>query len=83
MPTDSAAMRLSRTDMMARPVRLFTRLSTTVTVTITSTMPMANVDIFVMPAAPCGPLMRSDPPCMPSDLASVSEKCRPLASRPT
>ena len=43
MPTLSAAIRLSRMAMIARPVRLRTRFSTTTRVIITSAKPIAKV----------------------------------------
>lgn len=83
MPTDSAAMRLSRTAMMARPSRLCMRFSTTATVMSTSTMPRTKVEILSIPTAPLGPLMRIVPCVMPSEDESVMEKCRPASSTPT
>ena len=56
MPTDSAAMRLSRVAMIARPVRLLIRFSTTNSVNRISAKPMPKVAIFSTPVAPAGPL---------------------------
>ena len=61
MPTDSAAMRLSRQAMIARPERLLMRLSTTKSVKRMSTKPMTNVEIRLTPVAPAGPLSTSLP----------------------
>ena len=82
-PTLSAAMRLSRTAMMARPSRLCTRLSTTATVMSTTMMPMKNVETLLMPTAPFAPLMRITPWLMPRAEESESmAKCRPAPSTP-
>ena len=61
-PTLSAAIRLSRRAMMARPARLRTRLSTMTRVIIMSTNPAVKVDIAVVPVAPWAPLMIAIPP---------------------
>ena len=55
MPTDSAAIRLSRTALMARPSRELIRFCTTNRVKRISTKPMAKVESLVMPVAPLGP----------------------------
>ena len=55
MPTLSAAMRLSRAAMMARPVRLLTRLKMTTRVITTSTKPTVKVEmrwVFITPMGP-------------------------------
>lgn len=49
MPTLSAAIRLSRMAMIARPVRLRTRFSTTTRVIITSAKPIAKVAMRALP----------------------------------
>ena len=57
MPTDSAAMRLSRMAMIARPERLLIRLSTTMSVKMTRRKPASKEASFLTPMAPIGPLM--------------------------
>ena len=79
----SAAMRLSRTAMMARPSRLCMRFSTTATVMSTSTMPSGEGrDLVRCPPRPWAPLMRIDAlrSCPERRIESVMEKCRPASS---
>ena len=52
IPTDSAAMRLSRIAVIARPERLYIRFITIKRVKSMSTKPAVNEAIFVMPTAP-------------------------------
>ena len=82
MPTLSAAMRLSRAAMMARPVRLFTRLKITTRATSTSTKPAAKVEMVWECITPMGPLMSSTPPSPSWLLLLRKENCRPLSSFP-
>ena len=59
MPTLSAAMQLSRAAMMARPVRLLTRLKMTTRVITTSTKPTVKVEmrwVFITPMGPADQL---------------------------
>ncbi len=89
MPTDSAAILLSRTAIMARPVRLRTRLSTITSATITSTKPAKNVEIMSVPEAPCAPLIMATPVSERPRLSTVSLPVRlnstwsPRSSTPT
>ena len=89
MPTDSAAMRLSRTAMIARPVRLRTRLRTITRATMTSRKPARNVEIVSVPEAPWAPLMMAVPPSASPRSSTVSlpvrlnSTCRPRSSTPT
>ena len=62
MPTLSAAMRLSRTAIMALPERLFTKLNTINKVTNTRIKPAANVEIGIFPDTPMGPPIMVLPP---------------------
>ena len=55
MPTLSAAMRLSRRAMMARPERLRTRLSTITSVTMMRMKPAVKPAIVSVPVAPARP----------------------------
>ena len=61
MPTDSAAMRLSRQAMIARPERLLIKLSTTNSVNNTSAKPTVKVDMRLTPRVPAGPLTTISP----------------------
>ena len=61
MPMLSAAMRLSRTAMMARPDRLFTRWKTTIRVMITRMIPAVKLDSRGMVSRPMGPPMIISP----------------------
>ena len=89
IPTDSAAMRLSRTAMIARPVRLRTRLRMMTSATMMSTKPAKNVEILSVPDAPWAPLMMAMPPSMRPRSATVllplalKMTCSPFASKPT
>ena len=89
MPTLSAAMRLSRMAMTARPVRLRTRLSTTIRVIITSTKPTVKVAMRSLPEAPWAPLMISMPFSLSPRLSMLlvpskfRAMCRPFSSQPT
>ena len=89
MPTLSAAIRLSRMAMTARPVRLRTRFSTTTRVIMISTKPMVKVAMRALPVAPWAPLMismpfslrpREDMLLVPSTFRAM---CRPFSSQPT
>ena len=60
-PMASAAMRLSRLAIIARPERLLMRFSTTNSVSSTSTKPASNVAMRPTRTAPAGPLYRSVP----------------------
>ena len=82
-PTLSAAMRLSRIAMMARPARLFTRWNTTISVIITRIKPAVKVEIFWMPPMPMGPAMMSLPPSDRLVLSLSRLMCRPFLSTPT
>ena len=55
IPMASAAIRLSRAAMIARPEREFTRFSTITSVTITRINPAVNVEIALTFTAPIGP----------------------------
>ena len=61
MPMASAAMRLSREAMMARPERLLIRFSTTNSENRISAKPTGNVAILSTEEAPAGPLTRIVP----------------------
>ena len=76
MPTDSAAMRLSRVAMMARPERLLTRFCTTKRVKRISAKPIPKVAMVSMPTPPLGPLTSSSP----GMLLSLKAKCSRPAS---
>ena len=52
IPTDSAAMRLSRMDMIARPVLEFTRFMTMISVIRTRMMPIVKVAACGVPVIP-------------------------------
>ena len=81
---DSAAIRLSRMDMIARPVREFTRFSTINSVISTRITPMVKVAAFGVPVMPCAPLMMTTPvESMPREVVSLIEKWKPAASFPT
>ena len=90
MPTLSAAMRLSRRAIMARPARLRTRFRTMMRVSITSTKPAVKVAMVLVAVAPWAPLMmampvsgsrcRSSMVMLPERLKAI---WRPLASWPT
>ena len=75
IPTDSAAMRLSRMDIMARPVRELIRFNTINRVISTRIMPTVKVAAFGVPVIPCAPLMMTTPSApMPRDVVSLMEK---------
>ena len=83
MPTERAAISLSRMALMARPARELTRFRMTSSVMMTSTMPTAKVEAFLMPVMPIAPLISTLPSTsMFSEAVSFSEKCRPWESRP-
>ena len=82
-PMLSAAMRLSRTAMIARPCRLLTRWNTTMSVIMTRMMPMVKVEYRGMEVRPIGPPMISLPPSARSVLSLSRLMCRPLLSMPT
>ena len=71
-PIASAAMRLSRMAMIARPDRLSIRLSTTNRVKSVSAKPMPNVAILFTPVAPAGPLTSS----LPATFGLLKAICR-------
>ena len=73
MPMASAAMRLSRVAMMARPERLLMRFSTTSSVNSISAKPTGNVAIFATSLAPLGPLT-SIVPGMPGLLKETNSR---------
>ena len=77
IPTDSAAMRLSRVAMMARPERLFIRLSTTNRVNKISTKPIVKVAILSTPTVPLGPASTA----LPGRLGLLKPKYRAPPSR--
>ena len=52
IPMDSAAMRLSRMDMIARPVLEFTRFMTMISVIRTRMMPIVKVAACGVPVIP-------------------------------
>ena len=89
MPTLSAAMRLSRSAMMARPERLRIRFSTTTSVTMMRMKPAVKVAMVSVPVAPCAPLMMATPSSVrPRSLtlrvpAALNTMCRPFSSWPT
>ena len=62
IPTLSAAMRLSRAAMMARPVRLLTRLKIMIRVIITKIKPAIKEEIRAVFITPMGPLISWMPP---------------------
>ena len=83
MPTERAAISLSRMALMARPARELTRFRMTSSVTMTSTMPMVKVDAFLMPVMPIAPLISTLPSTSRfREAESFSEKCRPWESTP-
>ena len=89
MPTDSAAILLSRTAIMARPVRLRTRLSTITSATMTRMAPARKVEYVDTPEAPWAPLMMAVPSssrCRSSIVelpVMLKITCRPRESTPT
>ena len=83
MPTERAAISLSRMALMARPARELTRFRMTSSVIMTSTMPMVKVDAFLMPVMPIAPLISTLPSTSRfREAESFSEKCRPWESTP-
>ena len=83
MPTDSAAMRLSRIAIMARPERLRIRFRVTVRTTSTRMKPATKVESFVTPVAPMGPLISTLPSTSPKASELFMLKWRPEPSTPT
>ena len=83
MPTLSAAMRLSRRAMMARPERLFTRFCTTSRVIKISTNPAVKEASFCTPTAPMGPLMMAVPSSARWNLSELRAIWKPSPSTPT
>ena len=83
MPTLSAAMRLSRRAMIARPDRLFTRFCTTSRVMRMSTNPAVKEASFCTPTAPMGPLMMAVPSGARSKRLELAAKWMPRLSTPT
>ena len=84
MPTLSAAMRLSRSAMMARPERLLIRLSTTVRAMSTRIKPAVKEESFTLVVTPMGPFRMALPPSPRASAASFwVEKWSPLPSMPT
>ena len=83
MPMDSAAMRLSRMAMMARPVREFTRFMTINKVTSTRMTPMVKVAAWGVPVMPWAPFISISPPSpIFKDMESLKEIWKPAESRP-
>ncbi len=83
MPTLSAAMRLSRAALMARPSLELIRFSTTNRVNSTSTKPTGKVAMRVMWVAPRGPptiILPSAARCTDSSFRATR---RPWPSKPT
>ena len=84
MPTDSAAIRLSRTALMARPSLELMRFSTTNRVNSTSPKPTAKVEMRLMPVMPMAPeRIHLCPLPISLGLAVASTKRKPLSSMPT
>ena len=83
MPTDSAAMRLSRTALMARPSLELIRFSTTNSVKRINPKPTAKVDIRLMPVMPMAPLRIHLPLPTSLGLAVAMAKRKPDSSVPT
>ncbi len=72
---DSAAMRLSRIAMTARPVREFIRFRIIMSDRITRMIPMVNVESLGVPVMPWGPFMITFPSASsPRDMESFMEK---------
>ena len=83
IPTERAAISLSRMEVMARPARELTRLRMTASVMITSTMPMVKVEAFLIPVMPMAPLISTLPSASRfREAVSFREKCRPWESTP-
>ena len=75
IPTDSAAIRLSRIDMMARPVLEWIRFSTITRVISTKTTPMVKLESWGVPVIPWAPFMITLPSAsIPKDKLSFMEK---------
>ena len=83
IPTDSAAMRLSRMAMIARPEREFIRFSTMNRVSSTRTMPMAKVAALGVPVIPLAPSIITWPPSWRFKSAFFMAMWMPFASAPT
>ena len=83
IPMDSAAIRLSRMDMMARPVRELIRFNTITRVSKRSRIPIVKVAALGVPVIPWAPLTMTSPPSSsPRDKLSLMEKWNPLESLP-
>ena len=74
MPTDSAAIRLPRTALMARPSLELIRFRTTNRVIITRMKPMGKEAIFWTPVAPMGPARIFLPPSPSTSLVESKAK---------
>ena len=61
IPTDSAAMRLSRIAITARPDLELTKLRTITSATIIRTKPAVKEAMVCVPVAPCAPLIIAVP----------------------
>ena len=83
MPMLSAAMRLSRTAMMARPDRLFTRWKMTMRERMIRITPAVKVDSRGMPLRPMGPPMTRSPSSARLVVSLSRLTWRPLLSTPT
>ena len=83
MPMLSAAMRLSRMAMTARPVRLFTRWKTTTRVMSRRIMPLVKVAMVGMLFRPMGPPMISVPSGSRLVVSDRRLMWKPRLSRPT
>ena len=83
MPTESAAMRLSRTAMTARPWRLLIKFSTMNSVMRIRMKPAVKFEILSMPETPMGPLMIMSPPSFRVKVCLIMLKCSPRSSMPT
>ena len=84
IPTEPAAMWLSRMDMIARPSLELIRFSTITVATSRIRKPIVKLESLGVPEIPWGPLMIISPSgSIPRAIWSLMEKCRPLASRPT
>ena len=68
--------------MMARPVRLLTRLKMTTRVIITSTKPTVKVEMRWVFITPMGPRISWRPPSSRAFLSVRKLKCSPFLSTP-
>ena len=75
MPIDSAAIRLSRIAIIARPVLECIRFKTMNKVKSSKSIPMVNVAALGVPVIPCAPLMSTTPvSSIPKEVVSLIEK---------